>query len=1366
MEALHMQPFEEKVLMLEDQEQDESSGQKEGGMEASDAESDDDSEPEPPLVVQRKVSFADAFGLNLVSVKEFDNADVTESEVNQDLVSEATHPLEEFYISCLFTVPSCSEELDQRLQAQMVELESIELLPGTSMLRGNIRVVNLCFDKSVYARMTLDRWTSYFDLLAEYVPGSSDRKTDRFTFKYTLIPPFEKEGTRVEFCLRYQTSEGTFWANNNRINYVLFCHQRGHVREQRPPAQEESCNYRSKRSCLKANWRGSTQEKALETSYTSTVIAEGEAAHKARKAALKTKDSAEIKSELCHEEHQPLVASIKSRQRATRLARVQEQLAKRRQQVPKAYSHDSAKGQERFQPLTPTLVDTAGFPHGHPKKKPSNHTPQVLTYHQIPLLTLDWNNDKIQQWGSANIDDIWTGRTKTPLLKASAENMEVTPSNNHMWETFSSGTDDTIDKGSSVCDEWQSFLNGTSFTDHFDVPESEWLQTATSVSPSKDNEPKAQYVSSSQTHVFQVGTDPPTTFNSHTSVACHMLSNSRQTSLASVALNMDDHQPAEACVSSPRNDNTATQEASQRSQTNLVTDTLQEFSLKGVTPVSEGCVDGLTECHEHAMWEREREGIMGGAEGIERAEHTADLVTGSGESETTRLIEMPESQNASAVDRISQGARLDVGLSSSKESEVTGNAMDDTLAFQETIKQGTKHGERFVLPTSRQEEEKGIMNNCIANEVSAMVQVFRPQKTEGCEISQRYADEKYREEFRLNQNSENPLLQENESSEIEIRPAQLGLDKFNPNQMCEDNFKESQMRAGQFRLDKIENLEVYNLTGVESTFCTSCGETERLMGAEAEIIKVLNEELYQYKALQLNPSRQGDNTFILSVHEKQSRPIQATKELCYQENGLESKTGEHSLDSNQKEEGTSLRCHGIIEEQQEKNISAQTRHTVEQSDMMKAFHDHDTIRSFPTDKCNPNALEVSENKWNHLQGDMKGQKEDVGNETKTEQVTAKETVGKADSSTELQHQSELLEIIEGDMSQRDKDERGSIGKLKIEAQGELMDNEENPQGEKKNAPAILEEQELSAEVESSPHVECKKLSEGTKEPIKAESTKTIEAMELELEEMSVERFGEDLVKRIWEEVFGEKVQACKRDTDITNGTGDKSADIPDSPQICHLLKDSNNAFDLGIELPMDPNLSTSQDLEQTLVLECNESSSKEGSKSLSKTEQTYFLSRDSQAQTDLTLSAHLSQDLNPILAAKSQQSLTEPAESSRKDNENDTQIKGRAVVYKETVRQTEESRVTNKGSFNQSSHESHRVPQKLEESDLLVWWSMIYILSHYITRLVVCAFLVAGFFVMVFLYDFPLSLALYIFSMCYLFSQWKRQVTTNKGMVG
>lgn len=261
MEALSIQSWEEHGAMAKEEEGQKHGHQGEEGMEASspaasvtDEETDEDSEPTPPSAIRRKVSFADAFGLDLVSVKEFDNAEGMESDLGLPPEREETPALEDLYMSCLFRVPSSPEELDQRLQAQMVELESIELLPGTTTIRGIVRVVNLCYSKSVCVRMSLDRWTSYFDLLAEYVPGSSDRKTDRFTFQYNLVPPFQKEGTRVELCLRYDTPVGTFWANNQEMNYVLFCHQKSYANELGPQAEEDQgASHKSKRSCLRAS---------------------------------------------------------------------------------------------------------------------------------------------------------------------------------------------------------------------------------------------------------------------------------------------------------------------------------------------------------------------------------------------------------------------------------------------------------------------------------------------------------------------------------------------------------------------------------------------------------------------------------------------------------------------------------------------------------------------------------------------------------------------------------------------------------------------------------------------------------------------------------------------------------------------------------------------------------------------------------------------------------------------------------------------------------------------------------------------------------------------------------------------------------
>jgi len=957
--------------------------------------------------------------------------------------------------------------------------------------------------------------------------------------------------------------------------------------------------------------------------------------------------------------------------------------------------------------------------------------------------------------------DNWTERVNMTVSKASQENIEDPPSANDMWGTFHNGTDDPADEKISVCDVWQAFPNEPSCTDHSGVPESEWLQTAALVSPSNDKEPNAQCAASSQDYACQVGSDV------HTSAVCQLLSDTCQITLANAALNNEDQQPTEACVGSPGHD-----DASQRSQENSGTDPLQEFCLEGAPPVSEGYADSSTACHKRAIGEREGE-----AEGIERDEpsapHTADFVTSSGESETTDLTAMAETQNAAAVDRISQGSMLDEELSSSREGEVTGtphNVMDDTLAFRGTIGKGTKDAVRFVFSASRRGTEGWITSNCVETEGAPDEEIFRPRKTEECTISQRYADEKQHEKCRLNQSSGNPL-QENENDNNELGLAQTNVDKsysrqtsFTQSQILETEFKFEECKREDVALNN-KDLEVSKKTQVEP--CIAINETRTLTGAEEVIIQLLNEDSYD-KALRRNSSWQRGSTSIISeADSKQSRSIQAGEEECIeksedstltqiQENTLESEADEHVLVSNQTEEGKGLSCDGINEKQHGINPAPQSRQTVESREMKKVFQgDHDTIRPFLTDKCTQSPKEVVRMRWTHSQDDTKGPKEAVGREKSPEEFNATKNVAKKDTPTELQHQPETLERTEEDMSQRDKDERVSIGKLKIEVLGELMGSAESAQGETENAPAELKEQELSAEVESSPRVEYNKLSEGTKEPITAENAVALEAIESGLEEVFIERFGDNLVRGIWEEVFGWKEQASNRDTDIVDGMG--MADIPDITQDCHhpFKKDFN-----------DSSTDLCRGREQTSATRSIDCSSKETSQSLTPEEQTHFLS---ESKTDLNSRAHLSEDVTPVVAVQSRPPLTESAQSSPRDRENTTQVKERSVTCQDAGRPIEDWVVTHRESFNPSAYTSHKhlssSSDNSKESSSVVWWSALYILTP-ITRLLIRILLIVGFFFVAFLYDLPAFFALYMFSLCWWFYKWNRhRVMTNKGMV-
>ncbi|XP_050771072.1 protein phosphatase 1 regulatory subunit 3A [Gymnogyps californianus] len=224
--------------------------------------SSEEEEADTPTTIARKVSFADAFGFDLVSVKEFDTWEVPNTGQNNDTEDEV-FPQEEYFFSQLFTLPASQEELLQKVREQKVLLESVVFLPGITCMNGIIRVLNISFEKLVYVRMTLNNWLSYYDILAEFMPNSCGSETDQFCFKISLVPPYQKDGAKVEFCIRYETSVGTFWANNDDKNYTLICHKKETVPKVDNKPHKEVTD-RHLKGCLKTTQ--SSKEEMLATS--------------------------------------------------------------------------------------------------------------------------------------------------------------------------------------------------------------------------------------------------------------------------------------------------------------------------------------------------------------------------------------------------------------------------------------------------------------------------------------------------------------------------------------------------------------------------------------------------------------------------------------------------------------------------------------------------------------------------------------------------------------------------------------------------------------------------------------------------------------------------------------------------------------------------------------------------------------------------------------------------------------------------------------------------------------------------------------------------------------------------------------------
>ncbi|NXG78766.1 PPR3A phosphatase, partial [Baryphthengus martii] len=228
--------------------------------------SSEEEEADNPTNIARKVSFADAFGFDLVSVKEFDTWEIPNTGQNYDIEDEV-FPQEEYFFSQLFTLPASQEEILQKVRQQKVLLESVVFLPGITCMNGIIRVLNVSFEKMVYVRMTLNNWLSYYDILAEFMPNSCGSETDQFCFKISLVPPYQKDGAKVEFCIRYETSVGTFWANNDNKNYELICHKKETAPKMDNKPQKEVTN-RHLKGCLKMTQ--SSKEEILATSDDNT----------------------------------------------------------------------------------------------------------------------------------------------------------------------------------------------------------------------------------------------------------------------------------------------------------------------------------------------------------------------------------------------------------------------------------------------------------------------------------------------------------------------------------------------------------------------------------------------------------------------------------------------------------------------------------------------------------------------------------------------------------------------------------------------------------------------------------------------------------------------------------------------------------------------------------------------------------------------------------------------------------------------------------------------------------------------------------------------------------------------------------------
>lgn len=184
---------------------------------------------------QKKVRFADSLGLELTSVKHFCDADMPEvpqrvldnfkkgNSLHLNIFEKfPRNPSQSIFMETHFSNPGQLPGFLEKVKKMKVLLESVET--DEFSLTGLIRVLNLAFEKTVILRYSLNNWVTYLDIIASYVPESSDGLTDKFFFKI-ITPIFLETGNSLQFAIKYCVAGEEFWDNNNGNNYKVGRHR-------------------------------------------------------------------------------------------------------------------------------------------------------------------------------------------------------------------------------------------------------------------------------------------------------------------------------------------------------------------------------------------------------------------------------------------------------------------------------------------------------------------------------------------------------------------------------------------------------------------------------------------------------------------------------------------------------------------------------------------------------------------------------------------------------------------------------------------------------------------------------------------------------------------------------------------------------------------------------------------------------------------------------------------------------------------------------------------------------------------------------------------------------------------------------------
>ncbi|KAM8886276.1 protein phosphatase 1 regulatory subunit 3C-B-like isoform 2-T2 [Spinachia spinachia] len=187
-----------------------------------------------PPIENRRVIFADSWGLPLTAVRVFsdeeERSDLDPLPSLQGLGSMTEEGYSCSVSTCCpgtrlklgFPQPSADfQAFRAKLAESMVILENCSV--SRQALRGAVRVRNICFHKEVQVRITFDSWRSYRDVPCAHLQERfGGPQTDIFTFELAF-PKVLDAKRRIEFCLSYLPGGHgePFWDNNGGRNYSI-----------------------------------------------------------------------------------------------------------------------------------------------------------------------------------------------------------------------------------------------------------------------------------------------------------------------------------------------------------------------------------------------------------------------------------------------------------------------------------------------------------------------------------------------------------------------------------------------------------------------------------------------------------------------------------------------------------------------------------------------------------------------------------------------------------------------------------------------------------------------------------------------------------------------------------------------------------------------------------------------------------------------------------------------------------------------------------------------------------------------------------------------------------------------------------------